>query len=145
MTRQGLLKQIQRRNEPLKNIVELEKKNEELKDSLDYEKSISDQKQNEINLKYREVIALQEHIEKLEKEKCELLGIIQGKDKAIADLKKGLKWHKVADGDLPPEDTDVLALLADNKIYMAHFYRRNVWDKIGPVIAWCEIPQYTEE
>lgn len=26
--------------------------------------------------------------EELEKEKCELLGIIQGKDKAIADLKK---------------------------------------------------------
>lgn len=46
MTRQGLLKQIQRRNEPLKRI------------------------------------------EELEKEKCELLGIIQGKDKAIADLKK---------------------------------------------------------
>ena len=55
------------------------------------------------------------------------------------------KWHKVADGDLPPEDTDVLALLADKEIYMANFYRRNVWDKIGPVIAWCEIPQYTEE
>ena len=55
------------------------------------------------------------------------------------------KWHKVADGDLPPEDTDVLALLADKEIYMAHFYRRNVWDKIGPVIAWCEIPQYTGE
>ena len=97
----------------------------ELKDLLDYEKSISDQKQNEINLKYREVIALQEHIEELE----------AGKP----------KWHKTADGDLPPEDTDVLALLADKEIYMAHFYRRNVWDKIGPVIAWCEIPKYTEE
>lgn len=64
----------------------------------------------------------------------------------LAGLNEGrLKWHKVADGDLPPEDTDVLALLADREIYMAHFYRRNVWDKIGPVIAWCEIPQYTEE
>ena len=55
------------------------------------------------------------------------------------------KWHKVADGDLPPEDSEVLALLADKEIYMAHFYRRNVWDKIGPVIAWCEIPKYSEE
>lgn len=55
------------------------------------------------------------------------------------------KWHKVADGDLPPEDSEVLALLADKEIYMAHFYRRNVWDTIGPVIAWCEIPQYTED
>jgi hypothetical protein len=64
----------------------------------------------------------------------------------LAGLKSGRpKWHKVADGDLPPEDTDVLALLADKEIYMAHFYRRNVWDKIGPVIAWCEIPQYEEE
>lgn len=64
----------------------------------------------------------------------------------LAGLKAGRpKWHKVAGGDLPPEDTDVLALLADNEIYTAHFYRRNVWDKIGPVIAWCEIPQYTEE
>jgi FtsZ-binding cell division protein ZapB len=43
-----------------------------MKDLLDYEKSISDQKQNEINLKYREVIALQEHIEELEKENAEL-------------------------------------------------------------------------
>lgn len=58
---------------------------------------------------------------------------------------KDNEWHKVADGDLPPEDTDVLTLLADKEIYIAHFYTRNVWDKIGPVIAWCEIPQYTEE
>lgn len=67
-------------------------------------------------------------------------------DAYLAGLEAGRpKWHKVADGDLPPEDTDVLALLADKEIYMAHFYRRNVWDKIGPVIAWCEIPQYKEE
>ena len=64
----------------------------------------------------------------------------------LAGFKAGRpKWHKVADGDLPPEDSEVLALLADKEIYMAHFYRRNVWDKIGPVIAWCEIPKYTEE
>lgn len=34
-------------------------------------------------------LAISEHDrEQLEKEKCELLGLIQGKDKAIADLKK---------------------------------------------------------
>lgn len=81
---------------------------------------------------------------------CTTLGGLQIKindiEKENAELKAGRpKWHKVADGDLPPEDTDVLALLADKEIYMAHFYRRNVWDKIGPVIAWCEIPLYTEE
>ena len=55
------------------------------------------------------------------------------------------KWHNVAGGDLPPEDTKVLALMADNEICIAHFYRKNVWDKIVTVIAWCEIPEYTEE
>ncbi len=43
------------------------------------------------------------------------------------------------DGDLPPEDTKVLALMADKEICIAHFYRRNVWDKIGTVVAWKEI------
>jgi hypothetical protein len=84
-----------------------------------------------------------------------LAGLKAGKDMAEADLatvaymqgaeRYKPKWHKVAGGDLPPEDTKVLALLAPNEICIAHFYRRNVWDKIGTVIAWCEIPQYTEE
>ena len=125
---------------------------------------------NEINLKYREVIALQERIEELEKENAELKERCNILDKSLVtstknnikrqkiidELKeknaklKGSeryrpKWHDVAGGDLPPEDSEVLALLADKEINMAHFYRGNVWDKIVPVIAWCEIPQYTEE
>jgi len=52
---------------------------------------------------------------------------------------KANEWHYVKDGDLPPEDTKVLALMADKEICIAHFYRRNVWDKIGTVIAWKEI------
>lgn len=64
----------------------------------------------------------------------------------LAGLKAGrTKWHKVAGGDLPLEDTKVLALMASNEICIAHFYRKNVWDKIGTVIAWCEMPEYTEE
>ena len=46
-----------------------------------------------------------EFIKELEKEKCELLGIIQGKDKVIQELEKELnkvnEWHYVKDGDLP--------------------------------------------
>ena len=52
---------------------------------------------------------------------------------------KANEWHYVKDGDLPPEDTKIIALMADKEICIAHFYRRNVWDKIGTVIAWKEI------
>jgi hypothetical protein len=52
---------------------------------------------------------------------------------------KANEWHYVKDGDLPPEDTKVLALMSDKEICIAHFYRRNVWDKIGTVVAWKEI------
>ena len=69
MTRQGLLKQIQRRNEPLKRI------------------------------------------EELEKEKCELLGIIQGKDKAIADLKKeNAAYRDISENKIENLKDDVRAL-----------------------------------
>jgi hypothetical protein len=78
--------------------------------------------------------------ELLQMETAFLAGLKAGKD-----INVPIKWHNVAGGDLPPEDTKVLALLAPNEICIAHFYRRNVWDKIGTVIAWCEIPEYTEE
>ncbi len=52
---------------------------------------------------------------------------------------KANEWHYVKDGDLPPEDTKVLAFMAGGEVCIAHFYRRNVWDKIGIVIAWKEI------
>ena len=64
----------------------------------------------------------------------------------LAGFKAGKpKWHKVKTGDLPPEDTKVLAFMAGGEVCIAHFYRKNVWDKIGIVIAWCEIPKYAEE
>lgn len=64
----------------------------------------------------------------------------------LAGLKAGKpQWHKVKSGDLPPEDTKVLAFMAGGEVCIAHFYRKNVWDKIGIVIAWGEIPKYTEE
>lgn len=55
------------------------------------------------------------------------------------ELEKANEWHYVKDGDFPPEDTKVLALMAGGEVCIAHFYRKNVWDKIGIVIAWKEI------
>lgn len=49
------------------------------------------------------------------------------------------EWHYVKDGDLPTEDTKVLALMVGGEVCIAHFYRKNVWDKIGIVYAWKEI------
>lgn len=84
-----------------------------------------------------------------------LAGLKAGKNMAETDLatvaymqgaeRYKTKWHKVKSGDLPPEDTKVLAFMAGGEVCIAHFYRKNVWDKIEIVIAWCEIPKYTEE
>lgn len=52
---------------------------------------------------------------------------------------KANEWHYVEGGDLPPDDTEVLSLMANKEICIAHFYRKNVWDKIGKIIAWKEI------
>ena len=72
--------------------------------------------------------------------------LISSHEAFLAGFKAGKpKWHKVKTGDLPPEDTKVLAFMAGGEVCIAHFYRKNVWDKIGIVIAWCEIPKYTEE
>jgi hypothetical protein len=52
---------------------------------------------------------------------------------------KANEWHYVKGGDLPPEDTRVFALMVGGEVCIAHFYRKNVWDKIGTVYAWKEI------
>ena len=49
--------------------------------------------------------------EELEKEKCELLGIIQGKDKAIADLKKeNAAYRDISESKIENLKDDVRAL-----------------------------------
>lgn len=61
------------------------------------------------------------------------------------------KWHKVADGDLPPvhstvlnEDCDKVEYLGEGKWETySEYYERYV--EIEPPIAWCEKPEYTEE
>ena len=64
------------------------------------------------------------------------------------------KWHKVADGDLPKENKLYLVAIKDNGLAIAYFNSRH-WETkynlgdfghcVETVIAWCEIPQYTEE
>ena len=55
----------------------------------------------------------------LEKEKCELLGIIQGKDKVIQELKKVNGWHYPSKGEYPKEGENVLCYC---KVYDVKFY-----------------------
>jgi hypothetical protein len=46
----------------------------------------------------KEYTTLQERIEQLEKEKCELLGIIQGKDKVIKELEEESDFFHIEKG-----------------------------------------------
>lgn len=78
----------------------------------------------------------------------------------------GLQWHKVADGDLPKPNIAVLICLQFEKwttTYIAYYrpaikkwqmynmheaQRQPIVDDYidsDEVVAWCEIPQYTEE
>jgi hypothetical protein len=76
----------------------------------------------------------------------------------LAGLKAGRpKWHKVADGDLPEAENyfwSRIVLLQTNKGssiigFYDHankaFYEKSTDDVVFGVIAWCEIPKYTEE
>lgn len=80
----------------------------------------------------------------------------------LAGLKAGRpKWHKVADGDLPKENHFVLIFNKQTGYEIARHapfeeYRHDNWVTVdnrslipiknkSPVIAWCEIPKYTEE
>ena len=89
-------------------------------------------------------------IKELEKEKCELLGIIQGKDKVIQELKKELKkaneWHYVKDGIMPAENQWVLVYDGSYTVCNYHSntpikwldnYENEVYE--GAIIAWQEI------
>lgn len=62
------------------------------------------------------------------------------------------KWHKVADGDLP-KDTSVKRVFVGNNEYYQLYYGHGKWvycDKgglhfFGDVIAWCEMPTFTDK
>ena len=73
----------------------------------------------------------------------------------LAGLKAGrLKWHKVADGDLPKVGVQVLSEQGTLVVYKGDGFN---WVEYSPnadnlklrkweePIAWCEIPKYTEK
>ena len=90
--------------------------------------------------------------ELLQMEKTFLAGLKVGKDMNVAT-----KWHKVADGDLPKKVDDYVTnigvLTYDNygngvhKWHTPYCEACDYADEVGDdeVIAWCEIPKYTEE
>ena len=63
-----------------------------------------------------------------------------------------IKWHKVADGDLPKENKRYLCkikgFVGSGISYECFDYdtEYSSWkNACGDVIVWCEIPKYTEE
>ena len=69
------------------------------------------------------------------------------KEAFLAGLKAGRpEWHKVADGDLPKKDCEVVTLHENGNKNIINWKNGNWTNAIViPVIAWCEIPKYTEE
>ena len=66
----------------------------------------------------------------------------------LAGLKAGRpKWHKVADGDLPKDENDVLVYSGEDwrMCVGRYFPKYTAWEAGCDTIAWCEIPKYTEE
>ena len=62
-----------------------------------------------------------------------------------------LKWHKVADGDLPPNLTHVLNEKGNKVMYDAH---EHTWQEYSDYyedyveadtpVAWCDVPKFEE-
>ena len=133
----------------------LEKENAELKEKISVLlscKNCSENKGGWICVKEYENKCLAQKIEfikELEKEKCELLGIIQGKDKVIQELKKELnkanEWHFVKNKDLPKDTryvwTNVGPSYYDNDRDCSCW--RDEFGRTQGVIAWCE-PKFEE-
>lgn len=69
-------------------------------------------------------------------------------DAFLAGLKAGRpKWHKVADGDLPKDENDVLVYSGEDWRMCVGRYspKYKAWETGCDTIAWCDIPKYTEE
>lgn len=90
-----------------------------------------------------------------------LAGLEAGKDMAETDLatiaymqgaeRYKTKWHKVADRDLPKNNTAVLVILKNKRMKISTFMENKftIWNndydaytKLYDVIAWCEIPMF---
>lgn len=92
-----------------------------------------------------------------------LAGVEAGKSQAETDLaivaymqgaeRYKPEWHKVADGDLPKNNTAVLVILKNKRMKISTFMENKftIWNndydaytKLYDVIAWCEIPTFEE-
>lgn len=69
----------------------------------------------------------------------------------LAGLKAQTKWHKVADGDLPNTEREVLVFMWDS-YYLGYYSQKDSrWhfedfdEESEQVIAWCEIPQFKDK
>jgi hypothetical protein len=79
------------------------------------------------------------------------LAYVSVKEAFLAGLKAGkdmnvpIKWHKVADGDLP-DNTD--SVLSDKGVIVYYNFTHACWVderasvEIDEVIAWCELPKW---
>lgn len=56
----------------------------------------------------------------------------------------GVKWHKVADGDLPKECKMVLVYTKEFGIDLDVWTGTEFEQSVTEPIAWCEIPTFTE-
>lgn len=66
----------------------------------------------------------------------------------LAGLKAGRpKWHKVADGDLPKNENDVLVYSGEEwRMCVGRYSPKNkAWEAGCDTVAWCEIPEYKGE
>jgi hypothetical protein len=54
------------------------------------------------------------------------------------------KWHKVADGDLPKNENDVLIYSGEEwRMCVGRYSPKNkAWEAGCDTVAWCEIPEY---
>lgn len=74
-------------------------------------------------------------------------------DGATFGYNKANEWHYVKDGDLPKNNTVVLAILKNKRVKISTFMENKftIWNndydaytKLYDVIAWCEIPTFEE-
>ena len=88
-------------------------------------------------------------------ELVELWKVKSYKEAFLAGLKAGRpEWHKVANGDLPKENKLYFVAIKDNGLAIAYFNGRH-WETkfnlgdfghlVETVIAWCEIPTFTDK
>ncbi len=70
------------------------------------------------------------------------------KEGFLAGLKAGRpKWHKVADGDLPKDENDVLVYSGEDWRMCVGRYspKHKAWEAGCDAVAWCEIPKFDKE